>query len=170
MLSEASRPTRPCVRNKPSLRNLVTGFDSLARRFGLVVEWHTRWFQKPLPHGMRVRIPPGLPGNLWYNEGMKNFFITLITFFVDLFTKSPVPVDLPSTVEVAPILEDPNAYPPEEVEAVLAELDDDNPETPEAPEIEVDAPELDDLYEDLDDDTETVLEDLPDIGGGVEFE
>jgi hypothetical protein len=101
---------------------------------------------------------------------MKNFFATLITFFIDLFTKSPVPVETPPTVEAAPVLDNPDAFAPEEVTAILAELDDENPETPDTPEVIPDTPEVEWEYETIDEDSLTPLEDLVDIGGGVEFE
>jgi hypothetical protein len=101
---------------------------------------------------------------------MKNFFATLITFFIELFTKSPVPVETSPAAEAAPVLDNPEAFAPEEVEAILVELDDENPDTPDTPEVVPDTPEVEDVYEDLDDDTETTLEELLEIGGGVEFE
>src|SRR3974390_3060392 len=59
---DSSSSSAACRRNPPGrgsrLRVCTVEVRILSTAHGPVVEWYTRWSQKPTPKGLRVRVPP----------------------------------------------------------------------------------------------------------------
>ena len=49
----------------------------------LVVEWYTRWFEKPVPKGLRVRVSLDAPNNGLMKTELKKAFNSLMNIGVD---------------------------------------------------------------------------------------
>ena len=52
-------------------------------RNALVVEWYTRWFEKPVPKGLRVRVSLDAPNNGLMKTELKKAFNSLMNIGVD---------------------------------------------------------------------------------------
>ena len=61
----------------PACESVSVRVRPKAPKYVLVVEWYTRWFQKPVPKGLRVRVPPNAPKNDDFHRVIKKQYLLI---------------------------------------------------------------------------------------------